>query len=270
MLIHQLHVPGAPVSHFVENMWLVRGRVPVASRQMLLPDGVMVVIFNLGEPQKLCERADVRRHAIFRASWVSGLQPQPIVIEQAGTYHLAGIRFRPGGAFPLFRFALTELTGRVVELEDIWGAQAGEVREQLGATRSDGALLRCLERWLVARLRREELPDCRISCAAALLQRGGTGVGRVAAEVNLSPKHLVHEFGRRVGLTPKQFGRVQRLQRTIGWIGARPRVDWAAVALHHGFYDQAHLINEFQELAGLSPTEYLARRSPYPGYLNVA
>ncbi len=97
-------MPRAPVGHFVENMWLVRGRVPQPVRQMLLPDGAFVVIFNLGEPQKLCERADVQRHAVFRASWVSGQQPRPIVIEQGGAYHLAGIRFRPGGAFPLFGF----------------------------------------------------------------------------------------------------------------------------------------------------------------------
>jgi AraC-like DNA-binding protein len=269
-MLHRLHVPAAPVAHFVENLWLVRGRVPAPSRQMLLPDGAFVVIFNLGEPQRLCERADVRRHAVFRASWVSGQQPQPIVIEQAGAYHLVGIKFRPGGAFPLFRFSLAELTGRVVELEDIWGASAASVREQLGATRTDRALLACVERWLERRLREEAAPDGRIRFAASLLERGGTGVGRIAEEVNLSHRHFVQEFTRRVGLAPKHYGRVQRLQRTIHWIGHKLQVDWAQAAPANGFYDQAHLINEFRGLTGLTPKEYLARRSPYPGYLSVA
>ncbi len=269
-MLHLLRVPAAPVSHYVENLWLVRGRVPEPSRHMLLPDGAFVVIFNLGEPQRLCERADVRRQAVFRASWVSGQQPQPIVIEQAGACHLAGIKFRPGGACPLFRFSLAELTGRVVELEDIWGSAAAAVREQLGAVRSDRALLACLERWLARRLRDAAAPDARIRFAAALLQRGGTGVGRIAEEANLSHRHFVHEFTRQVGLAPKHYGRVQRLQRAIGWIGSRPQVDWAQAALANGFYDQAHLINEFRGLTGITPGEYLARRSPYPGYLNVA
>jgi AraC-like DNA-binding protein len=269
-MLHLLHVPAAPVSRFVENMWLVRGRVPTPSRQMLLPDGAFVVIFNLGEPQRLCERADVRRHAVFRASWVSGQQPQPIVIEQAGAYHLVGIKFRPGGAFPLFRFSLAELTGRVVELEDIWGTSAAAVREQLGATDNDRSLLVCLERWLACRFQAEVAPDARIRFAAALLQRGGTGVGRIAEEANLSHRHFVKEFTRRVGLAPKHYGRVQRLQRTIQWVGHRSQVDWAQAALVNGFYDQAHLINEFRGLTHLTPTDYLARRSPYPGYLNVA
>jgi AraC-like DNA-binding protein len=269
-VFHVLHVPAAPVSRFVENMWLVRGRVPHPARQMLLPDGAFVVIFNLGEPQRLCERSDVRRHAVFRASWVSGQQPQPIVIEQAGAYHLAGIKFHPGGAFPLFRFSLAELTGRVVELEDIWGPAAATVREQLGATRSDRALLACLENWLAHGLRDEGAPDARIRFAARLLQRGGTGVGRIAEDANLSHRHFVHEFTRQVGLAPKHYGRVQRLQRAIHWIGQRRQVDWAQAALTNGFYDQAHLINEFRGLTGLTPGEYLSRRSPHLGYLNVA
>ena len=73
-----------------------------------------------------------------------------------------------------------------------------------------------------------------------------------------------------MGLTPKLFGRVQRLQRTIAYVGTRAGVDWTDTAFAGGYYDQAHLIREFRELIGLTPTEYLARRSPYPGYLNVA
>ncbi len=270
MFVHLLHVPRAPVSHFVENMWLVRGQVTNPVRQMLLPDGALVVIFNLGEPQKLCERSDLRRHAIFRASWVSGLQPQAIVIEQAGSYHLAGIRFRPGGASPLFRFSIAELTGRVVELEDIWGREASTVRQQLGSAVDERARLVCLEEWLARRVKAGAAPDPRIGFAARMLQSGGMGVGRLAKETNLSHKHFVHEFQRQVGFTPKYFGRVQRLQRTIALVGQRSRVDWPQVALTGGFYDQAHLINELRRLIGISPTEYLARRSPYPGYLNVA
>lgn len=265
-----MHVPIAPVSRFVEHLWLVRGRVPQPSRHLLLPDGALVVIFNLGEPQRLCERADVRRHTIFRASWVAGQQPHPIVIEQAGDYDLLGIRFRPGGAFPLFRSGVAELTGRVIELEDIWGAQARAVRQQLGDARGDRARLRCLEGWLDRRLRAEVAPDSRVAHAAALLQQGGTGVGRVAEAVNLSPKHLVHQFSRQVGLAPKHFGRIQRLQRTLGLVGLRPAVNWSELAPAAGYFDQAHLINEFRDLAGLTPAEFLARRSPYPGYLNVA
>lgn len=269
-MIHLVRAPRRPVGDFVEQFWLVRGAILTPRRQMLLPDGALVVMFNLGPPQRLCERADTRRHESFRASWVSGQQPQPIVIEQSGAYHLAAIRFRPGGAFPLFRFSVAELTGRVVELEDIWGLDAKDVREQLGTATTDEERLATLERWVAWRLRREDTPDRRIAFAAQCLQRGDIAVRQIAEAMGWSSKHLAYTFEQWVGITPKLYGRVQRLQRTLALVGAQPEVDWAKIAGGAGFYDQAHLINEFHELVGLTPGEFLQRRSPYRGYLNVA
>jgi AraC-like DNA-binding protein len=43
--------------------------------------------------------------------------------------------------------------------------------------------------------------------------------------------------------------------------------DWPEVALDCGYYDQAHLIHEFQEFAGVSPGFYAAHQTPYRDYL---
>ncbi len=267
---HHLRIPRRPLADYVESLWLVRGHLALAQRQLLLPDAATVLMFNLGEPQKLCDRADPRRHTVYRASWISGQPPQPIVIEQAGAYHLIGVRFRPGGAFPLLRVALSELTGRVLELDDLWGAHAGRVREQLADALDDTTRLARLEAWLAFRLRTAGPADARICHAAARLQRGGATVAGVAQEVGLSPKHLVHEFSHRVGLTPKHFARIHRFQRAILEIGTRARVDWSALAFAQGYCDQAHLIREFGEIAGMTPGELLARRTLFPGYLEAA
>ena len=36
-------------------------------------------------------------------------------------------------------------------------------------------------------------------------------------------------------------------------------VDMVETALRHGYYDQAHLVHEFRELAGVPPTKLLER-----------
>lgn len=252
------------MSQFVEELWLVRMHLEAPVRMTLLPDGGMALLVNLADPQKRCDGPV----ATFRRSWISGAHPGPIELELGGRYEALGIAFRTGGAAPLFRFGLAELTGRVMELEDIWGREARELREQLGEPRCDGDRLALLERWLARRYRDAE-PAARIRFAAAQLARRDVAVpvGEVARALNLSPKHLVAEYSRHTGLTPKHFARVRRMRAAIEHIGFAASPDWSDVAAACGFYDQAHLINEFRALVGTTPTRYLARRTPYLGYL---
>lgn len=242
----------------------MRMRLDEPMRMTLLPDGGMAVLINLGDPQM---RTDGRK-TIYRRSWVSGAQPGPIELEIHGHYEAVGIAFRPGGAAPLFGFNLMELAGCVVELEEVWGMEARRLREQLGAEPDDVRKLQVLEAWLAWRYRDSELPQ-RVGFAAAQLARRDltVGVGEIADALGVSPRHLVAEYARHTGLTPKYFARIRRLQAAIGRIGFAAAPEWAGVAAVCGYYDQSHLINEFKALAGVTPTEYLGRRTPYLGYL---
>ena len=80
---------------------------------------------------------------------------------------------------------------------------------------------------------------------------------------------LRRRFTARVGLTPKRFARVQRLRRVTRALDGQARTDWAAVAAGHGYSDQAHLIDEFQDLASITPAEYLRSRVDGPNHLRV-
>jgi AraC-like DNA-binding protein len=89
-------------------------------------------------------------------------------------------------------------------------------------------------------------------------------IARVAEEAGLSRGHFTRLFQQEVGLTPKQFARVRRFCRVLEHIPTaqtEQRVNWAQLALDCGYYDQAHLIDEFHTFAGVSPSAYLRVRS---------
>ena len=98
---------------------MVRGYLPTRWRNMILPDGAMELMINLGDPQKLCARDNPAKHTIFRQSWISGERTTPIVIDEIGYVHLVGVRLRAGGAWPFLGIPLREFTDQVVELETI-------------------------------------------------------------------------------------------------------------------------------------------------------
>ena len=93
---------------------------------------------------------------------------------------------------------------------------------------------------------------------------GGVGtipVAAIAREVGFSERHLVNQFRREIGLTPKRASRVARFDRARQVLqarqtsGERPDVGWAAACC--GYADQSHLVRDFRAFAGLPPSQWL-------------
>jgi transcriptional regulator GlxA family with amidase domain len=81
---------------------------------------------------------------------------------------------------------------------------------------------------------------------------GELPVGAVASRVGLSERQLERLFDERVGIGPKMFARVVRLERALAMIDRREG-SWAQIAVQCGYSDQAHLTREFRALTGLTP-----------------
>lgn len=106
----------------------------------------------------------------------------------------------------------------------------------------------------------------------------------LAAETGVSQKHLIHLFREQVGLAPKRYARIVRLNALLRQMSAptapasasasarladaarngapRTRPDWADLAVRFGYYDQAHFVREFREFTGTTPTGFLRSRGP--------
>jgi AraC-like DNA-binding protein len=263
-------VPNVLAPH-VEHLWMARGYLPMRWRNMILPDGAMELIVNLGDPQKLCARGNPEKDTIFRESWISGERTAPIVIDEIGFVHLVGVRFRAGGAWPFLGIPLREITDQVVDLETIVGREISDLREQLGEALDDDSRFDLLEGWLVQRARSRTRPTRSVSHALRMISSGmdAVRIGKIADMIGISHKHLLREFDRCVGLTPKLFARLYAFQRVIRSVGQETDIDWAGTATKCGYHDQAHLIHEFRGFSGLTPARYLAKRGPFLNYLEI-
>lgn len=63
-----------------------------------------------------------------------------------------------------------------------------------------------------------------------------------------------------VGVTPKRLARRYRFTSAVLAIDVAAPIDWADVAAHAGYFDQAHFGHEFREFTGLTPTRYVEVR----------
>jgi AraC-like DNA-binding protein len=89
-------------------------------------------------------------------------------------------------------------------------------------------------------------------------QHNRLSVAEVARSSGWSERRFSQIFREQVGFTPKVWCRLQRFQRAVRQLRAGLEVRWAELAIECGFYDQAHLANEFRSFSGIDLTTYAA------------
>ena len=84
-------------------------------------------------------------------------------------------------------------------------------------------------------------------------------VGSLAEQIGWSRQHLTRRFTSEFGLSPKLAARIARFERAKQMLANTPTfVSIAQIAAACGYYDQPHLNRDFAQLAGCSPTQWLA------------
>jgi len=257
--------PGPPLCGLVSAITYQAGEQPQASVEKILP-GIgtgLWVNLNRDEFRSFGEDGQVTR---VPGAMLAGPTSRASVIEfEQGRAHVS-VSFALGGVgcFGMPPLALTR--DEQVPLEDLWGRTGATLRERLLEAATPEDTLQVMEAVLVGQLTGPLAPDPVLSRAAGALSRGAP-VGSVAQTLGLLPRTFRRRFTAQVGLTPKRFARVQRLQRVVRDLDGRQEADWATVAAAHGYADQPHLADEFRQLVGVTPAEYLRSRINGPNHL---
>jgi AraC-like DNA-binding protein len=144
-------------------------------------------------------------------------------------------------------------------MDAIWGSLAAEIRERLYSAPTLHARFVLLERLLLARL--EEIPDGFSAVQYALVQidqhHGSLSIRDLAEEVGMSHNHLIRQFQRLVGGTPKEVARIYRFKYTLSHLARTEPIDWSEVARQAHYYDQSHFNKDFKAFTGHTPTDFL-------------
>lgn len=267
---YRVYSPQPPLAEFVEKFWLYEGEPAAHARERCLPTGTMGMVINLREDVlRVYDGQHPDQPQRFRGSLLAGAYTTCFAIETASLASVIGMQFKPDGILPFVKMPAGELYNTHVSLETLWGTSAGDLREQLLAAAAPEARFQILERSLLARAVRPPARHRAVTFALHAFQRVPYRhtIADVTGQIGLSQRRFIEVFQAAVGLTPKQFCRVQRFQHALGLIERRQQIEWAALALTCGYYDQAHFIHDFQAFADLSPTTYLARRSEHRNHV---
>jgi AraC-like DNA-binding protein len=251
----------------VASMWFGEGKVSY-QRDRILPSGQSQLLINLGPPQYRIEPGPPEVRVPFVDVWYSGLHQGPIDTEAPHGNALLGVAFTARGTFPWLGEAMGSLSDRIIALADVLGDGSLALRERLLNTPELEARFKCVERWLLTRLKPRTIvhPAVRWAVDRIASTGGRTPIEELATQTGFTRKHLGNLFQQQVGLSPKALARVHRFRGALALLnGGDGQVPWAALAEQCGYYDQSHLINEFRRFTGLSPVELARRDRPDAG-----
>jgi AraC-like DNA-binding protein len=237
-----------------------RSAVPVRRREV--PSGAIPMIISFGD------RIDVSTAgapATAHASFVAGFHDAYTVTEHDGRQHGIQIDLTPLGAYRLFGVPMDSLSNRAVSLEALRGRAFDALVEQLASAQDWPATVGILDRTLSGWLADGPVADPAVAWAWRQLQQthGLVPVNVLAEEIGWSRRHFISRFRQQIGLAPKATARVLRFGRAVSLLGS---ASIAAVAATCGYADHSHLVREFQDLAGCTPSELLATRTSEAGY----
>lgn len=250
--------PQFPLDGFVECFWTLESDVPATQPERILPDGCVELILNFGAP--FSQHGD-HTSSLQPRNFLVGQMTGPIFISPTGAVQLLGIRFHPGGTSPFLRVVLHEITDQVVEL----GGLSHELeRELLRAVSQAESLLEkaaAVEKFLTRRLTRNHQDLRLIQLASRIVASAGLiSIDQLAHGAGISSRQLERRFLREVGIGPKLLGRIIRFQQVFRAVEQCSSV-WASVALECGYYDQAHLIRDFNQFAQQTPAALFSNQS---------
>ena len=165
----------------------------------------------------------------------------------------------PLGAYRLLGgVPMDALSGQLVDLTDVLGAGIRRLADQLRETPTQRQQFALLDAYLLQRAQDGPEPAPEVAWAwRRLTATGGKlPIHRLAAEVGWSHKHLITRFRQQVGLPPKTAARLVRFDAVWRRLSIDPPARWDEVAVECGYADQPHLIRDFRQFTGVSPTEF--------------
>ncbi|HEY6504180.1 MAG TPA: helix-turn-helix domain-containing protein [Chitinophagaceae bacterium] len=256
---YQVFTPPPELQPFVKCFWTLEDEATgAASRQRVLPDGCMEMIFHYGDLYR--QYFEDGSSVIQPRSFVFGQITKFIEIEPTGVSGIVSARFLPDGLSQFLEIPIAELEDKAVSIIDLFGEKGKLLEEKVLAATGNQERIKLIEEFLLSFLADPGMVDTVTkACIDVIIQsQGQMGVVELADKMNINRRNIERRFTSAVGMSPKQLSKVVRLQATLKMLEQKKFTSLTSLAYENGYYDQAHFIKDFKEFTGMSPKSFFA------------
>lgn len=184
--------------------------------------------------------------------------------DKTNNANFISVRFKSGAFRHFTSIPYSELNDKYLSISEIWGNKGRELRNRLNEIENLQQKIKLIENFLILRLTENKLEkNEKWDDIISVLYKDFKTVNLIelSKNSNLSYRQFERNFKQQFGITAKKFQRITRLQDTIKKSLLNDSAFYLHNALDNGYFDQSHFINEFQNLVGLKPMDYLLKEN---------
>lgn len=247
--------PSALLKPFVRRYWefdSVREPAQPGGTRKVIPEAVLGLVINIENSSWIDLDGNWQKTP---SALLQGTITRPYILQSPDKTHSFGIHFTPEGLLALFGLPQSALVNQFGELQALLGTGIQDFIDAIQHAGSFEARVQLSETYLLRQLNRARPPLPYLGEALQLIRQteGAVGVQDLSDRLYISRRQLERQFSLYFGLSPKTFIRIHRFQKALR-LNQYCDLPWTSIAYESGYADQAHLIRDFQELAGASPS----------------
>jgi AraC-like DNA-binding protein len=189
-------------------------------------------------------------------AYLSGLNTRPYDCGIHPSISAIGVSFYPHALRPIFGM---NVSGIVNELPDISNFVNTCLVNRLLDARSTDQKVQILSDFFSRQLRRSSGEEIVYERGWKMLMNGTdeNQVQHLTRVFNLSERQLERRFKENLGLSPKQYLRINRFERSLSLLHACNSSSLRDISYELGYSDQSHFIREFRQFSGNTPGAYI-------------
>lgn len=257
--------PPAELANFVELYWT--GAFNLHSQgimqQTVVPNGCVELIIHL---------SDVHCNLEKDSTWtpspdytIIGMYTAPYVVKFYEQVSVFSIRFKPEGVYHIFGVPAAEFGNGFEDMELVLGEGFKGFTNRLKEKTSVGKMIALTNEYLLMNLYKNALNINYVNHAAEIIRKaeGFLSIEELSEQVYISKRQLEREFKNKLGITPKMFMRLSRLNKVHQLLNSGYNLAYTDIAHDMGYADQSHFIRDFKNFTGEKPTIFIKNRDEF-------
>lgn len=233
-----------------------------SQKQRIVPDGCIEMAFILGDDIKRYTSED--GFIIQPRAMVLGQTIEPFYIEPTGYVNTFAIRFYPYGFANFVPEPIKNLANKETPIQLLFEEKiAKELEEKIIQAKDVKQRIEIIEKFLLERLIDNSTVEniVKTTVNALLSTKGNAQIKTILKDDLSKRRQLERKFANQIGVSPKQLGKVIRLQTALKMLLDKEKESLTNIAYESQYYDQAHFIKDFKEFTGTNPKEFLGNEN---------